>query len=111
MAVVMPNADLTAHKRAHPASRDAHGLPVLGPAPAPIGPYPGAVVEPDDLTSGQAYRLRVDPAVGELRPGDAITDEQDRTFIVRTARLVSIPGQDDVDFIRVNADMDPPKVP
>lgn len=114
MAVLLPNAQLTARRRAHTFSRDAHGLPVADTAWGdPIGPFPGAVVEPDDLstTAQNQYRLRVDPRCGDLREDDEITDDTGRKFIVRTARLVSVPGQDDVDFIRVTADLDPPKVP
>lgn len=113
MAVILPNAQLTVRKRAHQFARDAHGLPVADTATLdPEGPNPGAVVEPDDTTPAQSpYRLRVDPSHHELRPDDEIDDAQGRTFIVRTARLVTVPGNDAVDFIRVTADLDPPKVP
>ena len=78
----------------------------------PIGPYDGAVIEPDDTTPAQAaYRLRVDPRCHPMRPDDEVTDDEGRTFVVRTAKLVSVPGNDAVDFIRVTADLDPPQVP
>jgi hypothetical protein len=70
------------------------------------------VKEPDNLdrTVAEAYRLRADPRHWPLRAHDTLTDDTGRVFVVRTAVLVAVPGQDDVDFIRVTADLDPPVV-
>jgi hypothetical protein len=113
VAVILPNAQLTVRKRTHPSARDAQGWPVSGTAlSAPEGPTDGAIVQPDDLTPGQApYRLRLDPSHWPVREDDEVTDELGRKFIVRTARMVSVPVDDTVDFIRVTADLDPPQVP
>lgn len=113
MAVMLPNAQLRTRTRAHPMERDAHGLPVGGATtPTVAGPFPGAISEPDDTLSGnQQYRLRLDPQHWPLRADDEVLDGLDRVFVVRTARLVTVPGDASVDFIRVNADLTPPVKP
>lgn len=112
MAVVLSNAQLTVTVRAHPAARDAHGMPVpaAGP-PEQRGPYPGAVTPPQGPTSN-VWSLRVDPRCWPIREDDTITDNQGRTFSVRPdPRLITVPGHPDVDYISVSADLDPPQVP
>lgn len=112
MAVMLANAQLTAHARAHQFARDAHGFPVAGAVTVTTtGPFPGAITEPEELTGTAPYRLRLDPRHSDLREDDEVTDGLGRKFIVRAARRIKIPGDDAVDFIRVTADLDPPKVP
>jgi hypothetical protein len=114
MAVVLANCALTAHIVAHPVTRDARGKPVVTRAAETVtvrGPYPGAVTEPDVDTGpeGGGWRIRADVALGPLTTGDKLTDDQGRTFYVREAKTVQVPGVPDVDFIRVTADLDPPE--
>lgn len=94
-------------------TRDARGARVVAPADetgVARGPHPGAVAEPDVDTGpeGGGWRIRADVRLGPLTIGDRLTDDQGRTFYVRTAKDVKVPGVPDVDFIRVLADLDPP---
>lgn len=111
MAVVLADRQLTAHVRKHPQARDAHGTPVASAADLPAdqrGPYPGAAHENPE----GGWNLRVDPRAWRLREGDKITDDQSNTWIVTGApKLVQVPGDDSVDFVRVSATLEPPLVP
>ncbi|MGL5816654.1 MAG: hypothetical protein ACRCYR_03755 [Phycicoccus sp.] len=113
MSVVLPNAMLRAEVRAHPLVRDARGELVTGRGETVEhrGPLPGAVTPSDGDTGpeGGGWRLRADCALGPLTEGDTLVDEHDRSFRVRTAREVKVPGASDADFIRVSADLDPPE--
>jgi hypothetical protein len=115
VAVVLPNAVLTARAHEHPFVRDKHGTPVAGPIVTTVrGPYPGAVTQPaggEPQNSGP-WHLRVDARCHELRIGDEITEPSTaRVWVVREAKLCTVPGVPDVDHIAVSADLDPPVVP
>lgn len=114
MAVILPNTTLTARVRAqHPMERDARGRAVARPTETwtTHGPNPGAVTEPDgqDGPNGGPWRLRADPSLPDLRPLDTLTDATGRVFVIREAKRVAVPGASDVDFIRVLADLEPPR--
>ena len=114
MAVVLPNALLTARIRAqHPMTRDARGRAVAtsGDAWTEHGPWPCAITEPDGPQgpTGGPHRIRVDPRCPDLRELDELTDANGRKFIIREAKRVAVPGAPDVDFIRVQADLEPPR--
>lgn len=108
MAVLLPDRDLTVTRRGHPWRRDARGLPLPSDADAqtPYGPTPGAAREQPD----GSWTLRVDPGAWPVNQGDRISDGT-RVWVVTLARLNSVPGHPDVDFIAVTATLDPPKVP
>ena len=111
MAVLLPNARLTVHAHVRPVQRDPHGKPVGGSTDTEArGPMDGAVVEPfDGGYSQNQWVLRVEPELGPIAPGDYITDDQGRKFIARYAKLNEVPGYGWADYIRVTADLDPPK--
>lgn len=114
MAVVLANTTLTVRNRQVPAERDSWGTRVVSPDVLgdPIGPYPGAVTEPDSVKdgTGAGWRLRVDDRVPAIRPMDQITDGRGRVFVVRTARLIAVPGCNAADHYAVVADLEPPTV-
>lgn len=113
MAVILPNTTLTARRKTHTYSRDAHGVPVAGAEwGAPVGPFPGAVVIPEGGPQANVpWRIRADSRLGPLQPDDELTTADGRVFIVRTARETVVPGYDYVDFIAVTAELTPPYVP
>ena len=113
MAVLFPNTELTARRKQHVYERDAHGSPV--PAVGfsdPIGPFPGALIIPDaGETANVPWRIRADVRLGPLLPDDELTTSDGRVFIVRTARKCTLLGYDDVDYIAVTGELDPPYSP
>lgn len=113
MAVILPNTTLTARKKEHTYSRDAHGVPVADVSwGAPTGAFPGAVVEPEGGPQANVpWRIRADVRLGPLAPDDELTTADGRVFIVRTARLTRVPGYDYVDHIAVTGELTPPYVP
>lgn len=107
MAVVLPNADLTVRVRTHPWVRDTHGHPVAPAEPAAVrGPWPGAASDRQDGT----WSLRVDPQAWPVEEGDEVTDGN-RTWVVSSRRLNTLPGYPDVDYIGITATLNPPQVP
>lgn len=112
MAVILANCVQTANIYEHPIARDTRGQRVKAAATLveSRGPFPGAAVEPtlDKGPTGGGWRLRCDPRMHPLNPGDTITDDRGRVFVLREARLVAVPGASDVDFIQCVADLDPP---
>lgn len=116
MAVLLANCTLRAEVRAHPMTRDARGKLVAdgGEELTVRGPAPGRVTEPDieKGPEGGGWRLGVDVALGPLEEGDTLVRVEDgAVFRVRTAKEVRVPGCSDADWIRVVADLDPPKRP
>ena len=113
MAVILPNTTLSARRKQHSFERDAHGTPVAHVEwSAPSDALPGALHEPEDGPHVQVpWKFRADVRLGPLQPLDELTDALGRTFIVRTARLVVVPGYDYVDHIKGTAELNPPAVP
>lgn len=74
-------------------------------------PMPGFVNVPfDGEFSENQWTLRIDPAEWPIGEGDLVDDlDNDRTFVIRYARLHSVPGFGYADYIRATADLDPPK--
>jgi hypothetical protein len=110
MAVVLPNATLTAYVLHHPWERDANGVPVP-PNPnvkgAPRGPWPGSVLEQPDGT----WTVRLDPRVWPVKEGDTISDDTGRTWTLTSTRHHQVPGCPDVDYVQATATLNPPEVP
>lgn len=106
MAVVLPDRQLRARKRAHPSADDAFGTPVPGVLGSWSGYYPGAAQE---QTERGSWSLRVDVRLWELNPGDEVSDGA-LTWVVESALKRGVPGVPDVDFIQVVASLSPPEV-
>lgn len=113
MAVILPNTTLTLRRKTHDYAEDAHGVPVAGAGwSAPIGPYPGAVVLPEDgATSAAPRRVRADIRLDPIKPDDELTDADGNVYIVRTARASRFPGPAYLDHIACTAELTPPYVP
>ncbi|RZU28328.1 hypothetical protein EV284_6494 [Streptomyces sp. BK022] len=110
MAVVLPNAALTAYVLDHPFVRDANGVPVPpnpDVRPEPRGTWPGSVLQQDD----GSWSVRLDPQAWPVKPGDTVTDESGRSWTLTMTRLHQVPGCPDVDYIGAAATLDPPEVP
>lgn len=113
MPVLLPNTRLSVRKLARPRARDPHGRPLgasTEQAP-PTEPKPGAVTVPfDGEFSENQWTLRIDPAEWPVGAGDLVDDlENDRTLVIRYARLHNVPGYGYADYIRATADLDPPR--
>lgn len=113
MPVLLPNTRLSVRKVARPLGRDPHGKP-LGKSTAqvePSPPKPGAVTVPfDGEFSENQWTLRLDPSEWPIGEGDLVDDlDNDRTLVIRYARLHAVPGFGYADYIRATADLDPPK--
>jgi len=113
VAVILANTTLSARRKTHAYTRDAHGTPVAGVVwGAPLGPFPGATVEPANGPQDPVpWKVRADVRLHPLQPDDELTDASKRVFIVRTARLIVVPGYDYVDHIEVTAELTPPYTP
>lgn len=113
MAVILANTTLSARRKVHQYEKDSHGVSVASTEwGAPTEAFPGAVVvPPDGPTQNVPWRIRADVQLWPLYPDDELTTDDDRKFIVRTARLVQVPGYPDVDYIQVTGDLTPPYVP
>lgn len=114
MAVILANTTLSARKKQHAYAKDAQGTRVAQVTYLdPVGPFPGSVLEPPDGDASTAtpWSLRADMRLWPLRPDDELTDGDGRTFIVRGAKRVRLPGYDDIDYVQVKADLSPPYTP
>lgn len=108
MAVILANCALGVRKRAHSFARDAHGSPVAPAQPSPVSALlPGSAIETGE---NNTWSLRVDPSLWPVYEGDEVTDGT-RTWVVVTARLHSIVGYSDVDYVSVTGTLTPPRVP
>jgi hypothetical protein len=107
MAVLLPDRQLTVLVKAHPFTRDAHGYPIAPSEHAETrGPWPGAAKEQPDAS----WTLRLDPRAWPVEPSDRVTDGN-RVWVVSSARLHTVPGHPDADYISVTATLEPPEVP
>lgn len=106
MAVLIPNADLTARVRRRPSLRDAHGQIVPSPFVAFRGPWPCGVKDRPD-TGG--WSLRLDPRMWPLEAGDEVTDGVRVWVLTGEPQLHTVPGVDAVDYIQARGTLNPPE--
>ncbi len=110
MAVMLPNAQITAHVRSHAWTRDAHGTPVPTGTDTITarGPFPCNLVRKD---GGEAWACRLDPRMDPLRPGDELTDGDRVWTIGPGVTFHEIPGCSYIDYIEATAVLNVPEVP
>ena len=113
MAVMMPNTTLTLRRKTHQYAEDAHGVRVATVGwGAPVGPFPGAVVLPEDGdTSAAPRRILADPRLAPITPDDELTDAQGRVYIVRSARAALDGFTPELDHVACTGELTPPYVP
>lgn len=121
MSVLLPNARVMHGRRPHPWARDAQGVPIpTGSDPVESGPWDASLIEQPSTASvgtaggtpGALYTFRLDPRCWPLEEGDTLRDlDTGRTFVVmlEEARLFTVPGYDDADYIGGKARLDPPE--
>lgn len=103
VAVILGDGQYTVRHRAHPAPRDADGIPVLSAPGDPQGPFYGASRE----VAQDSWSLRLDPAVWPLREGDIVAGHG-RTWVVegRPSLYVNNAAAD-VDYVSATATLSP----
>lgn len=109
MAVMLPNAQVTAHVRSHEWTRDAHGTPVPSGADTVTdrGPYPCNLTRQPD----ESYACRLDPRMWPIRQGDELTDDKGRKFTVGPDPILhEIPGCSYIDYVEAKAVLNDPPV-
>lgn len=109
MAVVLPNAQVTAKVRSHEWARDAHGTPMPSAQDTieTRGPFPCNLTRQAD----ESYACRLDPRMWPLRQGDELTDDQGRVFTVGPNPILhQIPGCAYIDHIEAKAVLNDPPV-
>lgn len=111
MGVLFPNVTVTVDVRAHPARRDARGMPILDTTADTRGPYEANAREQTDLT----WTLRLAPECAPLRADDVVREvggAQRVWILTGNPRLNDIPGgPSDADYIGATAVLEPPKTP
>lgn len=109
MAVMLPNAQVTARVRSHEWVRDAHGTPVPSAQDdvSERGPFPCNLTEQSD----KSFKCRLDPRMWPLRQGDELEDEHGRVLTVGPDPIFhQVPGCSHVDFIEATATPNDPPV-
>jgi len=108
VAVLLADGLYLLLQEVHPQPRDAHGTPMPGPPPTPVGPADGAATRQVD----GSWSLRLDPALWPVAAGDVITRVADdrRWVVTGTPLRHQVAGHSDVDYVAVTAVQDPPDV-
>lgn len=110
MAVVLPNAQVTARVRSHEWERDARGVPLpTGRDTITVrGPYPGNITKAE----GATYACRLDPRMNPLRIGDELETADGDVFTITEDPVFHkhAYGLSLIDFIEASATKNDPEV-